>query len=275
MRVTFLGTAAAEGIPALWCECDHCRKAAMTGGKDRRRRTCYLVDADTMVDFGPDIHWQCAEFHVDPTGLKRILFTHPHSDHLNPAEFLWRGEAGLTRISHPVTVIGTQPVFDELLRGEGKQLSPADLSLVPLLATPGKWQSDGDLEFLPLPAAHAPGKEAVIYLLRRNGKTLLIANDTGPLPEETWSRLSGIRLDAAVIECALGLAWPDGGSSHLGCNLVLSVRRRLLEENCLAPTTPVFVTHLVHCGGSHDELTRFFQPHGIEVAYDGLVLNLE
>ena len=33
MKITFLGTAAAEGIPALWCECPICQQAKELGGK--------------------------------------------------------------------------------------------------------------------------------------------------------------------------------------------------------------------------------------------------
>ncbi len=57
MKVTFPGTAAAEGIPAQWCECALCRKAHQLRGKELRRRSAYLIDSDTLVDFGADINW--------------------------------------------------------------------------------------------------------------------------------------------------------------------------------------------------------------------------
>ena len=54
MKLTFLGTAAAEGMPALWCECPTCAEAKKLGGKEIRRRCSYLLDGDTLIDFGPD-----------------------------------------------------------------------------------------------------------------------------------------------------------------------------------------------------------------------------
>ncbi|MFA5205011.1 MAG: hypothetical protein WC708_11475 [Lentisphaeria bacterium] len=54
MQIKILGSAAAEGIPALWCECETCGQAREKGGKDIRQRASYLIDDDTMVDFGPD-----------------------------------------------------------------------------------------------------------------------------------------------------------------------------------------------------------------------------
>ena len=32
MKIQFLGTAAAEGIPALWCRCENCVRSRKAGG---------------------------------------------------------------------------------------------------------------------------------------------------------------------------------------------------------------------------------------------------
>jgi len=39
MKFQYLGTAAAEGWPALFCNCDNCEKARKAGGKNIRIRT--------------------------------------------------------------------------------------------------------------------------------------------------------------------------------------------------------------------------------------------
>ena len=44
MKITYLGTAAAEAIPALFCNCEWCRRAAANGGKDVRTRSQALID---------------------------------------------------------------------------------------------------------------------------------------------------------------------------------------------------------------------------------------
>ena len=36
MKLQYLGTAAAEGMPAVFCQCPICREAARPGGKDLR-----------------------------------------------------------------------------------------------------------------------------------------------------------------------------------------------------------------------------------------------
>ena len=58
MILKVLGSAAAEAVPALWCECDTCRVARKNGGKDIRRRSSYLLDKDTIIDFGPDAFYR-------------------------------------------------------------------------------------------------------------------------------------------------------------------------------------------------------------------------
>ena len=65
MRIQILGSAAAEAVPALWCECECCEYARKHGGKDIRRRCSYWVDDDTLADFGPDANWQSVACGID------------------------------------------------------------------------------------------------------------------------------------------------------------------------------------------------------------------
>ena len=39
MKLQILGTAAAEGIPALFCTCEYCKKARQIRGKEIRTRS--------------------------------------------------------------------------------------------------------------------------------------------------------------------------------------------------------------------------------------------
>ena len=54
MEIQYLGTAAAEGLPALFCDCETCRKARNIGGKEVRTRTQSVVDGKILIDFPPD-----------------------------------------------------------------------------------------------------------------------------------------------------------------------------------------------------------------------------
>ncbi len=50
MKLTYLGTAAAEGWPAVFCNCPCCRQARVLGGKDIRTRSQALVNEDLLLD---------------------------------------------------------------------------------------------------------------------------------------------------------------------------------------------------------------------------------
>ena len=44
MNIRFLGTAAAEGIPGIFCQCPACRAARAAGGRELRTRSGAIVD---------------------------------------------------------------------------------------------------------------------------------------------------------------------------------------------------------------------------------------
>ncbi|HPC76977.1 MAG TPA: carbon-phosphorus lyase, partial [bacterium] len=44
MEIMFLGTAAAEGWPGVFCSCDYCKKARELGGKNIRTRSSVLIE---------------------------------------------------------------------------------------------------------------------------------------------------------------------------------------------------------------------------------------
>ena len=50
MKLTYLGTAAAEGWPAVFCNCENCKEAARLGGRNIRTRSQALVNDDLLLD---------------------------------------------------------------------------------------------------------------------------------------------------------------------------------------------------------------------------------
>ena len=56
MKILYMGTAAAEGWPALFCSCPICTQARDHGGKNLRTRTQALLDGSLLIDFPPDTY---------------------------------------------------------------------------------------------------------------------------------------------------------------------------------------------------------------------------
>ena len=92
MRVLFLGTGAAEGYPAIFCECAHCTTARARGGRNLRRRSALLVNDDLLIDMGPDL---VASMHATGANLGRVatmLITHSPRRSLPPSQSLHASE---------------------------------------------------------------------------------------------------------------------------------------------------------------------------------------
>lgn len=92
MEIQYLGTAAAEGLPALFCDCETCRKARKAGGKEVRTRTQSIVDGKILIDFPPDTYTHALNYSLQLGKIRHLLITHSHMDHFFPVELIHRHE---------------------------------------------------------------------------------------------------------------------------------------------------------------------------------------
>ncbi|MEA3403018.1 MAG: MBL fold metallo-hydrolase [Armatimonadota bacterium] len=272
MTLTILGTAAAEGWPALWCPCETCAQARRLGGKNIRRRCAYQLGERIHVDFGPDSFAQMVRFDLDYAAMEHLLITHSHADHLTPAEIMYRRPGFVDlREDQVLTIYGNEAVrqaFDRLDHSLAEARARFEL------IQPFEVIDLGEGVFAtPIVADHAEGEMAVNYLFERDGRTLLQGNDTGWWPEESWEFLGRHELDIVILECTYGPR--EGGRQHLGVNEVVQVRDELAKLGALTPDARIIATHFSHNGGwLHQRLEEFFAPEGIEVAFDGMTLEL-
>ena len=51
MKLKYYGTAAAEGIPGLFCNCRVCQNALKKRGKEIKTRSQALLDGKILIDF--------------------------------------------------------------------------------------------------------------------------------------------------------------------------------------------------------------------------------
>ena len=182
MKLHYLGTAAAEAIPAVWCNCEVCKKIRKTRGKDVRTRSQVLINDDLMVDFPQDSYMHMLQNDLEFYKLKYVIFTHSHQDHFYPEEFAMRSEGYAAGIEEPVHVYGNNVCIDRLkmtaeldeggrvILHELKNFEPVQI---------------GDYLVTPLTARHDPRENCLIYSIESDGKRLLYSNDTGEYPEET------------------------------------------------------------------------------------------
>lgn len=268
MEILFCGTAAAEAWPALFCTCSACQQARARGGKDIRSRTAYMIGERVRVDFGPDSNLHHHKYGLSYQRLEHLLVTHSHADHWFPEDLQYR-RAGFSVVPEPpLHVWGNDRVRDKFERVNGGDWDRYRLAFH--LISPWKPIDLGNgLTATPVLAAHDPAEECVNYLLEEKGRFALLGHDTGWYDEPTWEFLSGKPLNLVVLDCTYGPEAHNRG--HLGCPWVVRARDELAKRGALAPDARVVATHFSHNGGwLQEDLERFFRPHGIEVAFDGL-----
>ncbi len=265
---TVLGTAAAEGWPGIWCACDACREAAKLGGRDIRRRAAYNIDDRVQIDLGPDALAQQWQFGLDYTKLEHLFFTHSHDDHCLPSNLNYRREGYSILPEDNHLVIHGNDAVEQLLEKHCSPLPHLQAEYKRLV--PFRTIDAGEgLLVTPIMADHADEEEAVNFLLESGEGTLLQGNDTGWWPDETWEFLATKQITVVFLDCTYGLH--SGGRSHLGAPEVVDAMAHLETVGALAPKARRIATHFSHNGAAlHHELVDYFEPHGIQVAYDGL-----
>ena len=65
MKLQYLGTAAAEGWPALFCDCESCRRARIVGGRNIRTRSQAMLDDRLLIDMPPDTYHHLLTNNID------------------------------------------------------------------------------------------------------------------------------------------------------------------------------------------------------------------
>lgn len=234
-------------------------------------RAAYNIDGHIQIDFGPDALTQMWKFGLDYSELDHLFFTHSHEDHLQVSDLYYR-RPGFAQLppGNLLTIHGNRRVQENV---------NSHVKILPLLQAefnvlkPFSGVDVGDLRITPLLADHANDEEALNFLIEAPGGKLLQGNDTGWYPDQTWDFLAGREIDVVLLDCTYGLQ--SGGGSHLGAPQVVEAKAELQSLGALASGGRVIATHFSHNGGAlHQELTEYFEPHGIEVAYDGMEIEI-
>lgn len=273
MKLKYLGTAAAEGQPGIFCRCALCLEASRRGGKDIRTRSQALVDNSLLIDFPPDSYWHMVHHGVDLPNIRHVLVTHTHQDHFYPDEFYYR-RRGFCRTEGLLTLYGNDALkkrMDSYLEESGSSYAHSKLACVELQPF-ARHDIDG-FGVTPLLAAHDRSERCYIYLIESGGKRLLYGNDTGVFPEATWAHIRGKPFDLISLDCTHGKE--AEGSNHMGVPDLFEIRKRLEESGCVKENTRFVATHFSHNGGLlHEQLEEALAPAGFSVAYDGMEIEV-
>lgn len=267
MKLKFLGTAAAEGIPAFFCPCPVCETARSRGGREIRTRSGALIDGEILLDFPPDTYAHMLRFDLPLHRIASLLVTHTHTDHFAVRELELRHRifANLPAEAPALTVYGGATV------GETLRALPLDLTGRVAFAELKAFESAdiGGYTVTPLRADHMKDEDCFIYHVERGGRRLLYAHDTGDFPEDTWRWLAGRNIGLVSLDCTF--AGRDYSRGHMGFPANLRVRDRMRAVGAAVEKTIFVCNHFSHNGGmNHAELVEMARPEGFAVAWDGM-----
>ena len=276
MKLTYLGTAAAEGWPALFCRCEYCKKALERGGKNLRTRSQAMVNDDLLIDFPADSFSHMQQNGLDFSAVKTLLITHSHMDHFSPTDLHLRSTSYYAHnLTTPnLTLYGNERVMKLLERERiTREEEPNDTGITAVEIEAYKPFTAGKYRVTALPAFHAMNEKAFVYLIEDGDKTLLYLHDTGELFDEVYDYLAAnkIRADLISYDCTY-VALPSGGG-HMGLDSCPKVRARLEAIGVSDENTVSVVNHFSHNGKLiHDELEPAAKEIGFLTSYDGMVV---
>lgn len=284
MKFVFLGTSAAEQYPALWCRCENCSKARELKGKNIRKHSCALILPDTLIDLPPGIFTQIDRFPYDLIDIKYLLVTHSHEDHFLPWLLHWRRMASDITLPPPTNVSGPRFCHLETLHVYGNESvcygvrryvgNPREFAISICNVQPFVEYSMETMQFIPLIANHPDGHHrALNYIIKREGKTILYALDTGWFLPETYERIRCEVFDLVVIEATFG--YGADSNVHMNFRKVMEVLNLFNKDGLLKEGAPFCISHISpHFAPVHDELAPVMAKEGITVAYDGMEITL-
>lgn len=273
MKITYLGTAAAEGFPAVFCNCEHCREAKLLGGKNIRTRSQALINDDLLIDLPADTYCHFLHNNIDGDRIKYLLVTHSHSDHFYERELEMRHGAyardmrtDCLQIYCGTGVANKIPKANIMNHGtvDFEVLKPFDTAVM------------GNYTITALPARHFEGDGALFYIIQGE-KTILYAHDTGFFYEEVFAFIkeNGYVFDLISLDCTnIDIPISDEGS-HMGIDNIRRAVKRLEEMGAITDKTQIIINHFSHNAAPiHHKLEKRVSEYGYTVSYDGLSIEI-
>ncbi len=276
MKLQYLGTAAAEAIPGVFCTCRFCLTARRLGGKEIRLRSGAVIDGELLIDLSPDIYTASMRAGVCLSDIKNIIFTHSHPDHC------YANELANRRHGYCYLPEDTEPLHTYGCHGVEKRID----SVLPNLTDHGV-----DFTYLPpfeptligshlvtaLPALHH--EDSYIYLIERDGKRIIYGHDTGMFTPETTEYLKNRRCDLVSLDCTMG--YQPTEAHHMGFAANVKMKNILIENKTADENTIFISNHFSHNGLrspdgdlTYDAFSDMCKKHGFIMSYDTMTVEL-
>ena len=250
----FLGTCAADFSPRLQGDCKD------RFDPDARRASCALINGRYLLDCGPHCPDSFRLAGYDTKNVTDIIVTHLHSDHFDP------GNIAFIAKDHPV----------KLWVREDAAVPEINNVTVVKMKNYEKYEAGEDFYVTGLPANHDENAFPRHLLIETGGKKIFYGMDGGWLLNKTYAHLWKTHLDLAVLD---GTCGDYEGDYRMGeHNSIPMIRLMLPSLRTVGVTddhTLVYISHLApSLHKPHEKTVKICEKDNINVAYDGLKLNL-
>lgn len=281
MRIQYLGSAAAERIPALFCACDTCKRALRASGRNIMTRAQMLINDDLLIDFSGDTYSNFIKTGKTLCDIEYLLITHAHEDHFTFEDFFSRFYSIAYNIkAEKLSVYLSRVAYDMMIQSlkiRGTSLDELFKRFEFNILEPYTNIKIGDYDITALPATHASEGEALLFLIEHNGKAIFYGNDTGFFPEEVDEYLVklGKRIDILSLDCTK-CDTEYNYYTHMSMSEGRKIADRFTSRGLLNDNARLLYTHFSHNGHLiYDELVPIARDkYGFDVAYDGLTIEI-
>lgn len=279
MEITFLGTGAAEGIPAEFCKCEFCsavRKLGISG--EVRTRAQVLINSNALIDFPPDSFYHSFAFGFSLADIGHIFVTHSHMDHFYAHDFILHGYKyaggglGVMNIYGNSEVKG---VFDECTAREMKPEVAEKLAFN--IVSPYSCFNAGEYRVIVIPAEHTATEDSLLYYVEQENKGYLHLHDTGNVSDDAVAYLAknGARASVVAYDCTFGAKSGNLTSRHMGLPDVLVIKEKLAAAGVIDNDTRHVLTHFSHnCRPWRRDMAELAEQYGLIAAYDGMKITI-
>ncbi len=274
MKIQFLGTCAAEGVPAFWCTCENCKRSREIGGRAIRSRSQALIDGKLLIDFPSDTYWHLMKNGIDLLNIENCLITHTHSDHFYERD-LHNIRPGFahTPEDYRFNIYGSQAVYETVCEQVASAPDKFGALTVNKLDIFTPTEICGYI-VTALPSHHDPKSGPQFYMVKGE-KTLLYAHDTHFFMDSVWEYFEKTKphFDLVSLDCT-NACLPLTYIGHMGLTENVEVRRRMIDMGVADENTLFICNHFSHNGINvvYDDFVPIAAKEGFLVSYDGMTV---